>query len=95
MLEKLSCTWPPVWVLRQALRDKVLEKRAPLLGDWRRLLLDNVEDDCALTLLDVGRVPVRQFVSEDAQRPNVHLAIVSVLALDQLGGHPTDRADAR
>ena len=94
MLEKFRRRRPLVGVLDQALRDEVGEKWRPLARDRRWLHAHNVQYDLTLTLFDVRRVPIRQLVSEDAQTPDVNLAVILSLALDKLGCHPADGADA-
>lgn len=81
-----------LWISRQALRHKVLEEGTPLAVNGRRLLLHNVENDLALALLDVGRVPICELVGEDTCTPNIYSAIVPFLSLDQLGSHPAHSA---
>ena len=47
-----------------------------------------------LVLLDVGRITVGKFVREDAGRPDINLAVIFLLPLNQLWRHPADCANA-
>jgi len=47
-----------------------------------------------LTLFDVRGIAIGQLISEYAQAPNIDLAIVLILALDQLRSHPANGAHA-
>ena len=74
--------------------DEISKERRPLAGDRRRLQAHDVENDLALALLYVRRVAICHLVGEDAETPDVYLAIILFLALDELGRHPADRAHA-
>ena len=92
VLEQLGGTWPQIWILGQAVGHKPLEERAPLAFDRWRLQLNDIHDNLMLTLFDIGRVSIGHLVCEDTKGPDVNLAVIAFLSLDQLRGHPAHSA---
>ena len=95
MLEKLGRTRPLLRIFGEAFRDKVGKSRTPFLSNAWWLETHNVENSLTLVRSKVGRLPIGQLVGEDSHRPDVHLAVVRVLTLDELWCAPADRANAR
>ena len=94
MLKKFGCRRSSLRVLSQALFDEIGEEGRPLAGYRRWLQAHNVENDLALTLLDVRWIAIGHLVGEDAKTPDVDLAVIFFLSLDELRCHPADRAYA-
>ena len=79
-----------LWVLQKALIDEILEVGGPMWRDARRLALNYIQEYASLLLRDVRRFALGQLYRENAQRPDVHLACVTVSTLDQFRRHPAD-----
>ena len=90
--------------LRQARVDEMLERLGPVRRSSlrrrrqrRRIVLGNVVERRHSVHVEERRLPLRQLDASDAQRPNVHFAVVLSLVHgeDHLGRHPVRSSDER
>lgn len=88
MPQKLLSTRPPLRILGQALRDKILESTT-ILGSFqpRGRLLRNQEEHLHRMRASMRRLRVDHLDSSNTQRPDIRLVVIASL-LDYLGRHP-------
>ena len=81
MIEKLRSGGSLLRVFCKAQRDKQLEIVTPARVDWWHVLYQNVMENYSfIILLDVRRISICQFHSEDTKRPNVNFGVVVAFA---------------
>jgi len=79
------------WILNQYFRYEVSECRRPLgIFKSRWVFLHNLQQNFGLRFAMVRRLAICELNREDPETPNVYLAVIGSLSLDQFGSHPID-----